>query len=581
MTTIETRESVGSIPGLLRQRVRATPHAEAFRYRDGAGWSALTWAQVDQQVQMLAAGMISLGIDDEERVSILSGTRWEWILADLAILTAGGATTTIYPSNTAEECAYIIADSDSVMVVAEDADQVAKLRTVRAEIPGVRHVVVIDGEPSDDDWVVTLEQVIERGREVDSEVCRQRVAGIGPERLATLIYTSGTTGQPKGVELVHDNWLYEAEAVVALDVLRPGDLHFLWLPMSHSFGKVLEVAMIAAGIPTAIDGRIEHIAENLAELQPTIVAGAPRIFEKIRNTILSTVERKGGITLALFRWAIRIGERMRATSRPGMLLRAQYRLADRLVFAKMRARLGGRIRYLVSGAAPLSEQVAEFFAAAGLIILEGYGLTETSAASFVNLPKSFQPGTVGPPLPGTDVSFAEDGEILIRGRGVMRGYHGMPEQTAATLVDGWLQTGDIGELDSAGRLRVTDRKKELIKTAGGKYVAPQYIEGLIKAHCPIVDNVLVHGDRRPYCVALVTVDNAMIDADTDVRAVIQRAIDEVNSHQPRFATVKKFAVVPVGFTVETGELTANLKLRRRYVENKYRDVLDSFYAETG
>jgi long-chain acyl-CoA synthetase len=570
--------SASSIPGLLRERVRATPDHEALRHRTDDGWRSLTWSQVEEQVRDLALGLAELGVGDEARVAILSGTRVEWIIADLAVLAAGGATTTVYPSNTADESAHILADSGSVVVIAENEAQVDKLRSVRDQIPAVRHVVVIDGEAGGDDWVMTLDEVRARGRERDPAEFERTVDSITPDRLATLIYTSGTTGRPKGVELTHANWLYTARAVIELDVLGPDDLHFLWLPMSHAFGKMLEVVMIGAGVPTAVDGAVGHITGNLRELQPTIVAAAPRIFEKIYNSVQVAMREEGGLKLALFRGARKVAG---ANIPRWTVLPA---IADRLVFARLRERFGGRVRYFVSGSAPLASQIGEFFSDAGMPVLEGYGLTESSAASFIVRPDDPRPGTVGPPLPGTEVRIAADGEVLIRGDGVMRGYHRLPEETAATLVDGWLHTGDIGELDDAGRLRITDRKKELIKTSGGKYVAPAHVEGRIKASSPYISNVLVHGDRRNFCVALVTLDadtaSRWAPDDPGLRAEIGKAIDRVNAGLARHETVKNFAILAEDFSTDRGELTPSGKVRRREVEKHYQDLLDGFYTGT-
>ncbi|WP_345409722.1 AMP-dependent synthetase/ligase [Nonomuraea salmonea] len=380
--------------------------------------------------------------------------------------------------------------------------------------------------------------------------------------------------------------------------LPPSDLHFLWLPLSHSFGKLLEVVMIGQGVPTAIDGRLDKIAENLGVLRPTVMAAAPRIFEKIHNTVVANMRNDGGLKLRIFEWARRTGIRVSRARQRGVPVpvttRAEYALADRLVFAKLRERFGGRIRFFISGAAPLSQDIAEFFDAAGLTILEGYGLTESSAGTFLNRPESVRFGTVGLPFPGTEVRIAEDGEILIKGRGIMRGYHGLPEETAEALEDGWLRTGDIGEVDEAGRLRITDRKKELIKTSGGKYVAPTYLEGRIKAACPYVSHVFVHGDRRNYVTCLVTLDMEVVKpwAEAEslpldpeelrehprVRAEVEKAIEQVNAGEASYATVKKFAILASDFTVETGELTPSLKIKRRAVEERHGGVLDAFYS---
>ncbi|MFI9597788.1 AMP-dependent synthetase/ligase [Nonomuraea sp. NPDC052265] len=585
---------MSSIPSLLRDRIAATPDAEAYRVPSGDAWTSVSWREVGERVRGLALGLSGLGAGPGRRVSILCSTRLEWILADLAVLSTGAATTTIYPSNTAAECAFVITDSGSTIVIAENDEQVAKLRSVRKELPDVTRVVVVDGSASDDGWVVTLDSVGRGEGDYDA-----LVDAIAQDDLATLIYTSGTTGRPKGVELTHDNWLFAAGSVREIDLLSPGDLHFLWLPLSHSFGKLLEVVMIDIGVPTAIDGRLDRIADNLGALRPTVMAAAPRIFEKIHNTVVATVRREGGIKLRIFEWARETGIRVsRARQREAavpLTTRVEHALADRLVFAKLRARFGGRIRLFISGAAPLSRDVAEFFDGAGLTILEGYGLTESSAGSFLNRPESVRFGTVGPPLPGTEVRIADDGEILIGGRGVMRGYHGLPRETSEALEDGWLRTGDIGELDQAGRLMITDRKKELIKTSGGKYVAPTYLEGRIKAACPFASHVFVHGDRRNYVTALVTldmdvvrpwaeaeslpVDPAALCGHPRMREEVDRAIRQVNADQASYATVKKFAILADDFTVETGELTASLKIRRKAVVERHAETLDGFYDD--
>ncbi|TYB59459.1 long-chain fatty acid--CoA ligase [Nonomuraea sp. PA05] len=585
---------MSSIPSLLRDRIAATPDAEAYRVPSDGGWTSLSWREVGERVRGLALALSGLGSGSGTRVSILCSTRLEWIVCDLAVLATGAATTTIYPSNTAAESAYVITDSGSTIVIAENDEQVTKLRSVQKEIPDVTHVIVIDGAASDDGWVITLDSL--SGGEATGDYDAM-VDAIAQDDLATLIYTSGTTGRPKGVELTHDNWLYAAGAVRELDLISPDDLHFLWLPLSHSFGKLLEVVMIGIGVPTAIDGRLDKIADNLGEVRPTIMAAAPRIFEKIHNTVVANMQREGGLKLRIFGWARKTGQRVVKARQHGAAIpvtsRAEYALADRLVFAKLRERFGGRIRFFISGAAPLNQEVAEFFDAAGLTILEGYGLTESSAGSFLNRPESVRFGTVGPPLPGTEVRIADDGEILIGGRGIMRGYHGLPGETAEALDDGWLRTGDIGEVDEAGRLRITDRKKELIKTSGGKYVAPTYLEGRIKAACPFVSHVFVHGDRRNYVTALVTLDMDVVKPwaqaeslplDPEelrehprMRAEVDKAIKQVNAGEASYATVKKFAILAEDFSVETGELTASLKIKRKAVEERHGSTLDSFY----
>jgi len=591
MSHILQEREVRSIPELLRIRAQETPNRTAFRFPDGDGWASMSWSELNERVRRVAAGLRGVGIGSQDRVALLCSTRIDWVVADLAILTAGGATTTIYPSNTAEECAFIISDSQSKAIIVEDADQLAKIHEVADQLPGLGTIALIDGTA---DGVMTLDDLAERGNveEIDSVI-----DSIERDHLATLIYTSGTTGRPKGVELTHDNWLYASEGSSKVGILESDDVHYLWLPLSHSMGKVLEILMIDAGVETAIDGRVDKIIENLGEIRPTLMAAAPRIFEKVHSVAVSGVRAEGGAKSKIFDWAVNVGtsaSRARRSGQPvGRALGVQAAVADRLVFSKIRDRFGGRVRYFISGAAPLAEELCDFFDAAGLPVLEGYGLTESSASTFVNPPDKPRFGTVGKPLDGTEVKIADDGEILIRSRGIMRGYHGLTEETAATLQDGWLYTGDLGEVDADGYLRITGRKKELIKTSGGKYVAPSKIESMIKAASPYVSNALVHGDRRKYCVALVTLDPDAVanwaqthEVANDVEAVakmpemvasIDAAVDEVNSKLASYETIKKVSILPAEFAVETGELTPSMKVKRNVVEERNADLLDSMF----
>lgn len=595
-----------SVAEVLLHRCLETPDDTAFSFPDAnETWHEMPWKQVLEKVQHGAAALRALGVGIEDRVAIVSVTRIEWILADLALMAAGGACTTIYPSNTPEECEYIITDSGSQMVFAEDDGQVAKLQQIRAQIPNVTKVVTFEGKATDDGWVMTWDQFLALGKEThDAEPAafEARIAEIKREHLATLIYTSGTTGQPKGVELLQDCWVYIGEAMDEVDIFEPDDKQFLWLPMSHSFGKVLEMIMISANIHTAVDGRIPRIIDNLAVVQPTWMAAAPRIFEKAYNKIVTGVEQEGGLKEKIFKWALGVGRRVSQVRQeykePSGLLALQFAIATKLVFSKVQQRFGGRVRFFISGSAPLSKDMAEFFHACGILILEGYGLTESSAASFVNRPESFAFGTVGPGVPGTELKIDPDtGEIFIKSRGVMRGYWGLPDKTAETLTDGWLHTGDKGETDSEGRLKITGRIKELIKTSGGKYVAPAALESRLKALCPYLSQVIVHGDKRNFCVALVTLDGeaipewakehglagksyAELTKEPKVEAMIQEALDQLNSELPSYSTVKYFSILEKDLTVEDGELTASLKVKRGHVEEKYMDLLDGFYGDS-
>lgn len=592
-----------TITELLLSRVERTPEWEAFRYPAGTGWRSLNWRQTLDRVRAISLGLGELGLKPEQCCAILSSTRLEWILADLGVLCAAGVTSTIYPSSTLDECAYILSDSQSVVVFAEDDQQVAKLLQKRAQLPALKHVVTFDGHPSADGWVVTLEDLEELGRDLEAREPErfERVArSLRPDSLATLIYTSGTTGQPKGVELTHDCWVYEAETTEASGILPKVPLQFLWLPLAHSFGKVLQMVQLQMGFPTAVDGRIERIGPNLAAVKPTFVCAVPRVFERLRTKIISAARQTGQTRYALFRWALGVGREMgrlrREARRPSPMLMARHALAERLIFRRIRQAFGGRLEFFISGSAPLARDVAEFFDALGVVILGGYGLTESSAATFCNRPGKVKIGTVGPPFEGTEVRIADDGEVLLRGRCIMRGYHNQPEATREALEDGWLHTGDIGHLDGDGHLTITERKKDLIKTSGGKYVAPQGIEVRLKALCPLISQVLVHGDRRTYITALVTldpiamqewaaehglagVDPAELSAKPEVRILIQGYVHQMNAGLPRFAAVKRFAILPQEFTEQAGEVTPSQKLKRKVIEQNYRMVLDRMYVE--
>ncbi|MGW3482170.1 AMP-dependent synthetase/ligase [Rhodococcus indonesiensis] len=591
-----------SVARLFVDRVAATPEAEAFRYPEGDGWGSTTWQQVGDRVTALAAGLITLGVEPEDPVAIASSTRYEWVLADFAIMCAGAATTTIYPTTNAPDVAFIVANSGSAVVVAEDWTQVDKLVAHRADLPDVRTVVVVDGE-GDGDWVVTLADLETRGRALLADspsVVADRVDAIRPEQLASIMYTSGTTGKPKGVLLPHSGWTYTAAAVDAVNILGPDDLNFLWLPLSHAFGKVMLALPLQIGFTTVIDGRVEKIVENLAVVRPTFMGAAPRIFEKAHARIEAMVAEEGGAKKRIFDWAVGVGLRVSQARQegrtPSVLDRLRYRIADRLVFSTVKERFGGRLRFFVSAAAPLDRAVAQWFDAAGIIILEGYGLTETSAASFINRPYAYRLGTVGWPFPGTEVQIAEDGEVLLRGPGVMDGYHERPEATAEALEpDGWFHTGDIGELDADGFLRITDRKKDLFKTSQGKYVAPSAISATFKGICPYAGEIVVYGESRPYCVALVGLDaeaitdwaakNGMagrefgdIARDERTHALIADCIDRLNDRLNRWEQIKRFAVLDRELSIEAGDLTPSMKLRRKLVVDNFADRIEQLYA---
>ena len=582
-------------------RVAKSPDREAFRYPRGAGWESVTWREAGTEVARVAAGLMALGIGPEQRVGIASGTRYEWILADLAIMCSGAATTTVYPTTNEDDTAYILSDSECRVVFAEDDTQIAKLVARKAELPHLEKVVTFDGQ-ADGDWVISLADLAALGDGYLAEhpnAIAESAAAIQPDQLATLIYTSGTTGRPKGVRLRHSSWVYEGEAIRVQGILDETDLEFRWLPMAHSFGKVLMSTQMACGFAAAIDGRVDKIIENLGVVQPTFMGAAPRIFEKAHGRIVTMQAAEGGAKEKIFNRAFSVGLKVDQLKREGKsvpaLLKVQHGLFDRLVFSKIRDRFGGRVRFFISGAAALNRDIAEWFHAAGIVILEGYGLTESSAGSFVNHPEQYRFGTVGLVFPGSEVKLGEGDEILIKGPGIMDGYHNLPEETAKTLTeDGWLRTGDKGALDEDGHLRITGRIKELFKTSGGKYIAPPAIEAKFKAICPYASQFMVFGAERNFCVALVTLDpDAMADwakendvtgdyaqivASDKCQEMVAGYVDELNTTLNRWETVKKWELLDHDLTVESGELTPSMKVKRNVVETNYKDTIDAFYA---
>ncbi|WP_028642300.1 AMP-dependent synthetase/ligase [Nocardioides sp. URHA0020] len=583
-------------------RVATSAEHEAYRFPRGETWESVTWRQAGDLVERLAAGLLSLGIESEQRIGIASATRYEWILADLAVMCAGGATTTVYPTTNAEDTTYILSDAECRVVFAEDDDQLAKLTANKAELPHVSKVVTFDGA-TDGDWVIGLDDLAKLGDvhlAAHPGIVEQTANAIEPDHLATLIYTSGTTGRPKGVRLLHRAWVYEGTAIQVQKILDESDLQFLWLPMAHSFGKVLLSAQLACGFATAIDGRVDKIVENLGIVKPTFMGAAPRIFEKAYGRIVTMQASEGGLKEKLFKKAFEVGLKVDALKRDGKsvptLLNLQHGLFDKLVFSKVRERFGGRVRFFISGSAALNPEIGAWFHAAGILILEGYGMTENAAGATVNHPDDYKMGTVGPALPGAEVKIGENDEVMLRGPHIMAGYHNLPEETARTLTsDGWLHTGDKGSLDADGFLTITGRIKELFKTSGGKYVAPPAIESKFKAICPYVSQFLVFGSERNFVVALITLDpDAMagwaaengqagatygdvVKSDA-VHTMVGDYVEELNGRLNRWETIKKWEILDHDLTIESGELTPSMKVKRNIVEDNNKALIDSFYG---
>lgn len=593
----KTAPSVGQ---MLRDRAAKTPNALAFLAPDRRPgpntWERITWRQTLTIVEELAAGLLARGLQLEERVAIASSTRIEWVMMDYAIACAAGATTTVYPNTVGDDVEYIVSHSGSVVFAAENPEQLAKI-IGRGDLDAQVHTVILFEGESDDPRAISYTDLRVLGREhlaAHPDAVNEAIARTNHDSLSTLIYTSGTTGRPKGVELTHLCWTYMAVAMNHLEIIQGEHIQYLWLPLSHVFGKCLLAVQLEIGFASAVDGRIDRIVTGLGEVKPTFMCGAPRIFEKVRNAVMTG---STGAKARIARWAFSVGRASREYRLAGQAmpwgLALKYRLADALVFSKLKARMGGRIQFFISGSAKLSRQVQEWFYSAGLLIVEGYGMTETSAIAFVNVPRTPRFGTVGQVTPGVSVKIADDGEVLLEGPTISRGYHRAPELTEESYTGGWLHTGDIGVLDEEGYLTITDRKKDLQKTSGGKYVAPQKVETAITANIPYVSQAVAVADGRKYVAALITMDRDLLlkwgakrgygdDYETltqhpELHASIARRMERVNAQLERWETVKRFAILPHEFSVESGGVTANMKIKRSFVVQQYSDIVDSLY----
>lgn len=607
--------------GIFAEQVERSPRRTALRYRSGGIWRGRSWREWQQSAHELAAALLAHGIEPGDRVAILSQTRIRWVEADLGVLHAGAATVPIYPTLLADMVGEILRDSGARIVIAEDPVQLAKVlaagplpaleraivfervsRLQRPDEAGRLDVAVTDVVPEDRALPVeTFEQALELGRarldEQPGELAA-RIASVGRGSLAAVYYTSGTSGEPKGVELTHDNFVFETAELRDLMPVGPSDEQLLFLPLAHIVAKLTVMLQLRVGYVTSFAGSMEQAADDCAQVRPTFIVGVPRVYEKIQEAILETGEKRGGdISRRVFAWAMEVGRRVSALRREGVepnaMLSLQHRSAERVVFSRVKERLGGRIRFMLSGAAPLAEETAEFFHALDLLILEGYGLTESTGASTLNLPHRYRFGTVGVPLPNVAVKIAEDGEILISGRSIMPGYFGRAVgDDEAFTVDGWLRTGDIGYLDEQGFLTITDRKKDIIVTAGGKNVAPQRIEQRLM-QSRVIARAVVLGDRRKFPVALVVPDGegikewaseaglggdlGSLSRHPKVRALIGAEVERVNEGLASFEQVKRFEILDRDLTLEQGELTPTGKVRRRAVTERFADLVDMLY----
>jgi long-chain acyl-CoA synthetase len=549
--------------------------APAYLEERESGWREVSWAEAGRRVTALSNALLAHGVRRGDVVAVLARTRLEWVLLDWAIMNIGAVVVGIYPTNTAPECSYILGHSEAVIAFAEDADQLAKLQSVQSGLPQLRELVPFSELP-------VLEAEGQAYGDAHPDALDAAAREIREDDLATLIYTSGTTGPPKGCMLTHRNLV---TAAIRVRTNRPDgeDTVLLFLPLAHTFARLVHQAGSYYGSTVALVSEATRVAEALTAVKPTILPAVPRIYEKIHAGTLDRIESEGGVKRSLGRWALDVGSRASRLRRAGkpvpLVLRAQERVADRLLFSKVKERLGGRLRVGVSGAAPLGLDVLEFFHSLGMLVIEGYGLTETSSSLSVNDPDAFKFGTVGRAVDGCEVRLDEDGEILVRSDTVFVGYYKDPEATAAAFAeDGFFRTGDVGELDADGYLKITDRKKDLIITAGGKNIAPQNLENALKSS-RFVSQALVVGDRRPYVTALITLEWPEVQASgRDPQELVQEIVDEVNRDRVRVEQIKRFAILPRDFSQEEGEVTPTLKLRRRVVHEHFADEIEKLYA---
>jgi long-chain acyl-CoA synthetase len=592
----EAATGAKTLADLFPAAARKHGSKRAVIYKTDSGeWASKTYTEVGEIVRKLSLGLIDLGIEKGDKVAILSNTRPEWTYFDFAALATGATVVPIYQTNSPEECQYVLENSDAIAVIVEDDEQLDKIRRIRDDCPKLEHVIRMAGRSGD---AISLDELAERGASGSEADWEQRYSSVTPDDICTFIYTSGTTGPPKGCVISHGNYRAMLDMVHSVSVLDSEDVTYLFLPLAHSFALLIQLGTFDLGAALAYWERDPlKILPNLSEVQPTYFPSVPRIFEKIYTAATAAVDKEGGLKKTVFDWAVGVGKKVRALERqgkrPGPLLSLQHRIADKQVLSKIRGLFGGKLKLAVTGAAPINPEILEFFDAAGVLILEGWGMTETSTAATIATPEDFKFGTIGKPFPGCEVKIAEDGEILAKGPNIFQGYYKNPEATAETLVGGWLHTGDLGEFDEDGYLKITGRKKDIIITAGGKNITPANLEGEIKQH-PLVSQCVVIGDRRPYLVAVVTLDPeeaatyardrglpqdpAAIAANADVRASIEAHVEKINQKFARVEQVKKIAILPADFSQEGGELTPSMKVKRNVVADKYADEVEALYA---
>jgi long-chain acyl-CoA synthetase len=580
----------GSLADLPARNAAANPSFVAFSRKEGGRWVDVTAAEFNDDVRAVAKGLVAAGISPGDRVAIMCKTRYEWTLTDFAIWTAGAVTVPIYETSSAEQVAWILTDSGATGIMLETPAHQATLDEVRDQLPELRHVWQVDAG--------AIADLKAAGAGVGDEQLAAATAGVDRSSTATIIYTSGTTGRPKGVQLTHDNFMALAEnAITKLkDVVKAEQAStLLFLPLAHVFARFIQVLCVAAEAKMGHTADIKNLLEDFGEFKPTFILSVPRVFEKIYNSAeaKATADGRGKIFATAADTAI-AWSTAQDTGGAGLGLTVRHKVFDKLVYSKLRAAMGGRVMYAVSGGAPLGTRLGHFFRGIGVTVLEGYGLTETTAPATVNVPDRVKIGTVGAPLPGVGIRIADDGEVLIRGNNVFASYHNNPDATSGAIEDGWFHTGDIGELDEDGYLRITGRKKELLVTAGGKNVAPAALEDRLRAH-PLISQCIVVGDQKPFIAALLTLDEEMYPAwaknngiagvgfeqartDETVLKALQAAVDDANKSVSKAESIRKFAVLEGDFTEDNGYLTPSLKLKRNIVMKDFHDQVEALYS---
>lgn len=595
VTAKEASTGSSTLADLLTIATSRHTSSVAFKHNPAGQWLDITYEELGQTVRELALGLASLGVGKGDGFAILSDTRPEWCIFDFAALCTGAIVVPIYQTNSAEECEYVLDNSESVAVVVESAQQRAKIEQVRGRLPQLKNVITMEKEAASP-WI-TVDELRLRGRELDAGKFERMVASVGPDDICTIIYTSGTTGPPKGCVATHGNYRKMLDMLEGEVTFSAGEVAYLYLPLAHGFARLVAFISLDLGATLAFFRSIDQIIPDLMEVQPTYFPSVPRMFEKIYTMATSMAETEGEERLALFNKAVEIGKRVRKLElegkRPEGELAQHFQRADEEVFQKVRAIFGGKLKTAVTGAAPISKEILEFFWACGVLVLEAYGMTETSVAATANSEDDFKFGTVGKPIPGCEIKIAYDGEILIKGPNIFQGYWKNDSATAETIVDGWLHTGDIGEIDEDGFLKITGRKKEIIITAGGKNISPANIENALK-ESRFISQAVVHGDRRPFLSALITLDPEETAAwasehglasdkveglcrDPQVLELVQGEVDRANQRFARVEQIKKFTILPHDLTQETGELTPTLKVKRNVVYDKYAAQLDAMY----